>query len=148
MRRRKVCPDCLHTTDSHRKEGGCKCTHPPCQCTRKRADAIQTLPEPERPCPHRAEGEGTSEERRGCNVCLGNPLDNVDGDPTHFDCEMADSGHHALLVAEREKSERFRRVLTGLLRDTFQLQEGDRITAIAVRESDLVEARAALKEKE
>jgi hypothetical protein len=76
-------------------------------------------------------------------------LDNVDGDPTHFDCEMADSGHHALLVAEREKSERFRRALAGLLRDTLQLQEGGelRITAIAVRESDLIEARAALKEE-
>ena len=55
--------------------------------------------------------------------------------------------HHELYRAEREKSERFRRVLTGLLRDTFQLQEGDRITAIAVRESDLIEARAALKEE-
>ena len=94
--------------------------------------------------PGRAEGGAVSEPE--CKACR--QLYNVrypltgPGDRDHV-------AHHELYRAEREKSERFRRALAGLLRDTLQLQEGGelRITAIAVRESDLIEARAALKEE-
>jgi hypothetical protein len=91
--------------------------------------------------PGRAEGGAVSEPE--CKACR--QLYNVrypltgPGDRDHV-------AHHELYRAEREKSERFRRALAGLLRDKVKLHEGDRITAIPVTESDLVEARRALEE--